>query len=308
MSRSTTRSLVMIFTIGSLALAACGGAAATQAPATLASGPEMSAEVVVTSADSALGTILVDANGMTLYLLTGDSADASICVDACAAAWPPLTVSGSAAAGNGVDATKLGTISRANGTTQVTYNGHPLYYFVKDQAPGDVNGQGIDKFGGIWYVVSPVGDALMAGASSGEGSPSGVTVASADTSMGTILVDGQGLSLYLLTADSPEQSACSDACAGAWPPVTANGQTTAGSGADASLLGTLTRPDGSTQVTYNGHPLYTFKGDHVPGDVAGQGIESFGGTWSLLSPAGEPIGAGADTDPTVQPTSSYSQY
>ncbi len=311
MSHPTKSSLVMIFTIGGLAVAACGGAAATGVPATQASGAAMSTEVTVASADSPLGTILVDGNGKTLYLLTGDSPDASICADACAAAWPPLSVTGSATAGAGVDASKLGTISRADGTPQVTYNGHPLYYFVKDQAAGDVNGQGIDKFGGIWYVVSPAGDALKASAASGDsggGSPAGDTVASADSSMGKILVDAQGLSLYLLTADSPDQSACTDACAGAWPPVTTTGQPSAGSGADASLLGTLTRPDGAIQVTYNGHPLYTFKGDHAPGDVAGQGIQSFGGTWYLLSPSGEPIESSASAGATAQPTSSYSQY
>jgi len=315
MSISNKRWLVISFTIGSLILAACGGAAATGTPAApAATQPQdtgMSAAVTVSTADSPLGTILVDGNGMTLYLLTGDSADASICADACAKAWPPVTVSGSATAGSGVDASKLGTISRADGSTQVTYNGHPLYYFVKDQAAGDVNGQGIDKFGGIWYVVSPSGDAITASVPSsdtGGGSAAGATVAVSDSSMGKILVDGKGLSLYLLTADSADQSVCTDACATAWPPLTTTGQTSAGSGADAALLGTLVRPDGSNQVTYNGHPLYTFKGDHAAGDVAGQGINSFGGTWYLLSPAGEPIQSSANTDSTAQPTSSYSQY
>lgn len=300
---------VVVLIIGALALSACGGAPTAAPPASQAPAG-MSAEVTVASVSSALGTILVDGNGMTLYLLTGDSPDSSICADACATAWPPLTAAGNANAGDGVDSSKLGTISRADGSTQVTYNGHPLYYFVKDQAPGDVNGQGIDKFGGIWYVVSPSGDAITASGSTTDAtgaSASGVTIASADSSMGKILVDGQGLSLYLLTADSPDQSSCSDACAGAWPPVVANGQAAAGSGVDASLLGTLTRPDGSTQVTYNGHPLYTFKGDHAAGDVTGQGINSFGGTWYLLSPAGEPINGGS-ADATVPPTSSYSQY
>ncbi len=319
MFTSRKNSFVIAFTIGALVLTGCGSAAATgtpavpaaTAPATEATGAGMSGQVSVSSADSGLGTILVDGKGMTLYLLTGDSANASICTDGCATAWPPLIVSGSATAGAGIDASKLGTISRADGSTQVTYNGHPLYYFVKDQAAGDVNGQGIDKFGGIWYVVSPSGDAITAsGAGGDKGGASGapITVAAADSSMGQILVDGQGLSLYLLTADSADQSACTDACTTAWPPLTTSGQAKAGSGAEASLLGTLTRPDGSTQVTYNGHPLYTFKGDHAAGDVTGQGIQSFGGTWYLLSPNGEPIEASASSDSSAQPTSSYSQY
>jgi predicted lipoprotein with Yx(FWY)xxD motif len=302
---------VISLTIAGLLLAACGGGAATpspaapptMSPATQAPASGAGGQVTVSAADSSLGTILVDGKGMTLYLLTGDSADASICTDACATAWPPLI--GTATAGSGVDGTKLGTISRPDGTSQVTYNGHPLYGFVKDQAAGDVNGQGINKFGGIWYVVSPSGDAITESMSSGAasgGSSAGVEVATGDSSFGKILVDAQGMSLYLLTTDSPDQSTCTDTCATNWPPMISSGQVSAGSGADASLLGSLTRPDGSTQVTYNGHPLYTFKGDHAAGDVAGQGI---GGKWYLLSPAGEPIQATADSG---QPTSSYSQY
>jgi predicted lipoprotein with Yx(FWY)xxD motif len=316
---STKQSLFVIgFTIGGLVMAACGGAVATTpavpaatAPATQTSGESMSGQVTVSAADSALGSILVDGRGMTLYLLTGDSADASICTDACATAWPPLAVSGSATAGTGVDAAKLGTISRPDGISQVTYNGHPLYGFVKDKAAGDVNGQGIDKFGGIWYVVSPSGDAItqsMSSGATGGGNSAGVELATADSSFGKILVDGQGMSLYLLTADSADQSACTDACASAWPPLASTGQVSAVSGAEASLLGTLTRPDGSTQVTYNGHPLDSFKGDHAAGDIAGQGIQSFGGTWYLLSPAGEQIEASANSDSPAQPTSSYSPY
>jgi predicted lipoprotein with Yx(FWY)xxD motif len=321
MSGSKQGRFVMAFTIGSILIAACGGAQAgatvSQAPAaetpvpTQASSGSQGGEVTVSAADSSLGTILVDGTGMTLYLLTGDTPGGSICSDACATAWPPLTVSGSATAGPGVDGTKLGTIQRADGSQQVTYNGHPLYGFVKDQAPGDVNGQGIDKFGGIWYVVAPSGDAIVDGASSAESGPpasAAATVALADSSMGAILVDGQGLSLYLLTADSSDQSVCTDACATAWPPLVTKGETTAGTGVDASLLSTLTRADGEVQVTYNGHPLYTFKGDHAPGDVAGEGIESFGGTWYLISAGGEPIEGGAAVGPTAQPTSSYSQY
>ena len=160
-------------------------------------------------------------------------------------------------------------------------------------------------------MVSPAGDALAESASPSDSSgavASAFTVGTADSSMGKILVNGQGLSLYLLTADSPDQSACTDACASAWPPLIVSGQAAAGDGVDGSLMGTLTRPDGSDQVTYNGHPLYTFKGDHASGDVAGQGIQSFGGTWYLLSPAGEPISGGGTAGARVSPTSSYNKY
>lgn len=103
------------------------------------------------------GSYLVDAKGMTLYLYTKDSAGTSVCTGGCANNWPPLTVSGQPSAGTGVTASLLGTITRADGSTQVTYNGHPLYYYKSDSAAGDENGQGV---GGVWYVVSASGDAM----------------------------------------------------------------------------------------------------------------------------------------------------
>jgi len=103
------------------------------------------------------GSFLVDAKGMTLYLYTKDSAGTSVCTGGCANNWPPLTVTGQPSAGTGVTASLIGTITRADGSTQVTYNGHPLYYYKNDSAAGDKNGQGI---GGVWYVVSATGDAM----------------------------------------------------------------------------------------------------------------------------------------------------
>jgi predicted lipoprotein with Yx(FWY)xxD motif len=94
---------------------------------------------------------------MTLYLLATDPSGTSTCSGGCANNWPPLTVTGGAAAGAGVDSSLLGTTTRADGSTQVTYNGHPLYYFRGDSAPGDQNGQGS---GGVWFVVSAAGEAV----------------------------------------------------------------------------------------------------------------------------------------------------
>ncbi len=103
------------------------------------------------------GSFLVDAKGMTLYLYTKDSAGTSVCTGGCASNWPPLTVTGQPSAGTGLTASMLGTITRADGSTQATYNGHPLYYYKNDSAAGDKNGQGV---GGVWYVVSASGDAM----------------------------------------------------------------------------------------------------------------------------------------------------
>lgn len=107
---------------------------------------------------------------------------------------------------------------------------------------------------------------------------------------GPILVDGDGMSLYVFMTDVQDSgtSACVDECAAEWPPLTAEGEPVAGEGVDATLLGTITRDDGSTQVTYNGWPLYLFAGDTAPGDTTGQGVDD-GGLWFLISPDGEPI-------------------
>jgi predicted lipoprotein with Yx(FWY)xxD motif len=116
------------------------------------------------------------------------------------------------------------------------------------------------------------------------GAPATVGVAS--TGLGKILVDSQGRTLYLFKKDSGTKSACNGACASAWPPVRANGKPTVGGGANASMIGTTARSDGAAQVTYNGHPAYTFVMDKKPGDTNGQGVTAFGATWFALSPAG----------------------
>ena len=104
--------------------------------------------------------------------------------------------------------------------------------------------------------------------------------------LGTILVGADGNTLYVFTKDGPNKSNCSGRCAQTWPPHTTAGEPTAGEGITASMLGTITREDGSTQVTYNHHPLYCFANDEKPGDTNGQG---FGGAWFAVSPAGDPI-------------------
>ncbi len=102
---------------------------------------------------------LVGPEGMSLYLFEPDNKGASTCYEACAAAWPPLTATGAATAGEGADASLFGTTERKDGAVQVTYGGWPLYYFVKDQKSGDTLGQGKEGFGGEWYLVEPSGDA-----------------------------------------------------------------------------------------------------------------------------------------------------
>ena len=130
-------------------------------PATETSSPSASGgrETEVEAEDSSLGTILVDSKGNTLYVFLQDTGDTSTCTGDCAASWPALIAKGEVKAGGGgdVDESLLGTSARDDGTLQVTYNGHPLYYFAGDEAPGDTNGQAI---GDIWFVVSPAGDPI----------------------------------------------------------------------------------------------------------------------------------------------------
>ncbi len=107
--------------------------------------------------NSSLGSILVDAQGKTLYLFEADKNGKSACSGPCATAWPPLLSNGAPQAAMGASASLIGTTARGDGGSQVTYAGHPLYYFVGDKAAGDVTGEGIDQFGAKWYVVGKDG-------------------------------------------------------------------------------------------------------------------------------------------------------
>jgi predicted lipoprotein with Yx(FWY)xxD motif len=137
-----------------------------EAPAETATGgvPVTGAATVEVSESADFGPILVDGEGMSLYLFMADTQDGgtSACTDTeCVTEWPPLTTDGDPVAGEGVDASLLSTITRDDGTTQVAYNGWPLYLFHEDTAPGDTNGQGLDEFGGLWSLVSPEGEAIQ---------------------------------------------------------------------------------------------------------------------------------------------------
>lgn len=151
--------------------------------------------------------------------------------------------------------------------------------------------------------------ALVLAVALGEAATSGATVqVKNDSKYGSYLADAHGMALYALSADSKNTSTCTGACAKAWPPLTTQGAPTAGSGVAGSLLGTIKRPDGSMQVTYNGIPLYTFVKDTKAGDVNGEGIKAFGGTWTLVSPYGvtvKPPAAAAPAKPAAsQPSAS----
>jgi predicted lipoprotein with Yx(FWY)xxD motif len=128
------------------------------------------------------------------------------------------------------------------------------------------------------------------GSSAPTTAPSGVaTVSATSTSLGMILVDGNGRTLYLFEKDQPDQSACAGACAAAWPVDQSSGTPKAGSGVTASMLGTIKRSDNTTQVTYNKHPLYYFQGDSGAGQQNGQGVDAFDAKWFVVNPAGAAV-------------------
>ena len=132
--------------------------------------------------------------------------------------------------------------------------------------------------------------------------PSGGTViTTAKSSAGTVLTNGSGKAVYLWAKDTGDMSNCNGACAGAWPPVTTTATATAAGGAKASDIGTITRSDGTKQVTYDGHPLYYFSGDSGPGTASGQGSDGFGAKWWLVAPAGSDVTASVSTFTAAAP-------
>jgi predicted lipoprotein with Yx(FWY)xxD motif len=133
------------------------GGSSTAASTTPAATSGSAAAVTVSAKSSKLGQILAAGpKHKTVYLFEGDTASASTCNGACATVWPPVT--GTATASGGAMSADLGTITRSDGAKQVTYKGHPLYFYGRDGDAGDAYGQGIKSFGADWYVLSPSGE------------------------------------------------------------------------------------------------------------------------------------------------------
>jgi len=158
-----------------LAASACSSSlssnGSTQAPVASSAAAQPSSPAAVSSGTAAMtiglqsvsgidGKILADGQGRALYLFVADKGSTSTCTGACAAAWPPVTASAMPMAGGGVSQSMLGTTKRADGTEQLTYNGHPLYYFAADTGSGMAKGQGLKAFGSDWYVVNAKGSKI----------------------------------------------------------------------------------------------------------------------------------------------------
>jgi predicted lipoprotein with Yx(FWY)xxD motif len=210
-----------------------------------------------------LGSYLVGPNGMTLYIFTPDPLNKSVCTNKCAENWPPLTVDSAdkVTADEEIPGT-VGTTTRDDGTIQVTYNGLPLYYWVKDTKVGDTTG---NRVGRVWWIVPPA---------------TASTVPSAD--LGPILAGPTGMTLYTFDKDTMDTSTCYDQCATNWPPLTVDSADALVGGVNwPGKWGTTERTDKTIQVTYNGWPLYYYKDDKAIGDVTGDGK---GDVWHVVAP------------------------
>lgn len=164
------------------------------------------------------------------------------------------------------------------------------------------------------FVALAFAAAACGGSSSGGGATvtpkAGGAAASVTTKSGTLgthLTDSSGRTLYMFGKDTGSSSSCSGACSTEWPPLKTSGPATATGGAQSSMLGTTKRSDGATQVTYAGHPVYTFLEDRSPGQTKGEGLNAFGGVWTAVAADGSSI-APSQTKPTPASSSSSGGY
>lgn len=231
-----------------------------------------------------MGDILVGAGGLSLYIFDRDTDGVSNCSGGCLGNWPPLLTEYGAVAIGDITGT-VSTIDRGDGSTQVTINGFPAYYWKGDVAEGDTTGNGV---GSVWWVFNADGTPQR---------PAKVGLAEHST-LGSILTDGAGMSLYLFDNDTPGMSSCSGGCLTSWPALLTEHGTTALNNVTGTL-GTITRGDGSVQVTVNDMPVYYWANDAAAGDAGGH---SLGSVWWLLNAEGNAIRQLVDSSTTPTPT------
>ena len=142
----------------------------------------------------------------------------------------------------------------------------------------------------IRLAVATLACAAMGAAAPGAAQAPRATLVVESSSFGHVLFDGRGYVLYAFTRDAHGKSACSDACARAWPPYIAKSRLRAGAGVTARRIGTTKRADGSVQVTYAGRPLYYYVGDRKPGQILCQNVSEFGGVWRVVRASGSLVG------------------
>jgi predicted lipoprotein with Yx(FWY)xxD motif len=150
-----------------------GGGPTNAAGGNAAAPSGKAAAVMIESHHGAMGTFLTDSTGKALYMFAVDTATKSHCAGACLTYWPPLTTSGTAKVSGAASSGKITTIPAGNGSKQVVYAGHPLYYYKGDSAPGDTHGQGLNDFGGLWWLLTPAGRPITSSSGSSSSGSSG---------------------------------------------------------------------------------------------------------------------------------------
>jgi predicted lipoprotein with Yx(FWY)xxD motif len=267
---------------------------ATAAPPTTAAPappPAATADFAAKVGDSDLGKIMTSADGLTLYGFVNDVNATSTCYSTCAEAWPPVIVPADWKVGPGLDTGVFSTTKREDGSLQLVAGKYPLYTYGGDAAPGDTTGHGS---GAVWFAMALDGTLLPADAKAAPETTAPAAAAPtaapapapapkppvtvATTSLGDVMVDADGMTLYAFTKDTDGKSTCTDKCAEAWPPVTVDSADLP-AGLDGNVYSVVDRADGSHQLKAGKWPLYHFSGDSAPGDVNGQGS---GGNWFVL--------------------------
>jgi predicted lipoprotein with Yx(FWY)xxD motif len=268
--KATFLAALAVLALGALAFVSLDGSAATASRSGYGYGMASTRtaahhQTVKVARTATLGPVLTDGKGRTLYLFEKDMGTTTACTGQCVSYWPAFKASGKTRVGTGAKA----KVSAAHG--QVTYAGHLLYYFVGDKKPGDVNGI---KVGG-WDAVSPQGQPV---------SVPNTVAAAQNATLGNILVDGNGRTLYLFAKDQGTTTACTGQCVSYWPALMTAGPLRAGSGLDPTQLSSA-----NGQVTFAGHLLYYYVGDKNPGEATGTSVPS----WFAVSPDGVQVGAGS---------------
>ncbi|GGY07052.1 SCO0930 family lipoprotein [Streptomyces djakartensis] len=276
---------------------AAGGAGAQASPSPSSPTTSTPAGKLSVSTAEKVGKVVTDSLGLTLYRFDQDTEQPpkSNCDGDCAKTWPPVPAD-DAEAGEGIDKALLGSVTRADGTKQLTVGGWPAYRYAKDVNAGDVKGQGV---GGKWYALAPDGKKAQGGAG-GEGAEAadlpGLSTRN-DPKLGEIVIDKNGMTVYRFMKDSqwPMKTQCTGACLDKWPVVApvdekdTKGIDLQGSTPNQGYV-VFDRPDGIKQQSIDCVPIYTFAGDKKAGDTNGQGV---GGTWFAIRPDGKPVGAPA---------------
>lgn len=296
--------------VAGIAVIAMGGMSFVTGPATAASS---NGGTEITTAQGSFGTMLVVGSGkyagFTLYIFSGDESNQYPCTativkslpggpGSCTgpsndekAEWPAITTKGAPVAGPGVSQKLLGFVNRSGIGDQVTYAGHPLYLF--EQAPGQLTGEAWDEpslppWHGVWWLIAPSGLPLPW--------PGTLTTTTIDnkTVLAAMMLTGIGwksFPVYSYSSDTSSTSACTGSCAIAWPPVLTGGTPGLTGSLSPAHVSTITRSDGTHQLTYNDKPLYLYSQEGIiPQGTAyvatgnGNGVKVGGGTFHLITP------------------------